>query len=142
MKFLLMIACTSGASNDTSSEGEVRGRKDTADTAPEPVYGCLRGNARDDYNVGEMNVPVRVFAPDTCEILAEGEGDVGGDFCVDGVPVGVVEVQVLYAAGRCDWWHGHIQQVAAVGDCETPATCIDLETLFECYGETPVCDTE
>jgi len=142
MNLLLIIACWGETSDDTSLQGEGRDHRDSVDTAPTPVYGCLRGSARDDYNVGEINVPVRVFAPDTCELLAEASGDVGGAFCVDGVPVGMVEVQVLYAEGRCNWWHGHVQHIAAVGDCETPTTCVDLETLFECYGDTPICETE
>ena len=138
---LLLLACEepSKTTDDTQDEGEPRQVEDTETVT---LYGCVRGNARDDYNIGEKNVAVRAFAPDTCDPAGETTGDLGGDFCLDQVPLGVVEVQVYYAEGRCVWWHGYPTQVGAEGDCTTPEVFVDLGTLFECYGETLVCDPD
>lgn len=136
---LLLLACTGPAPTDSEASGEPR---EVVDTAPEEtvVLGCITGNARDDYNLGEAYVAARAFSPDTCEQSSEAVGNLGGDFCLDKVPEGLVEVQVLYAAGRCDWWHGVSTSVVQEGDCGAPETCIDVGVLYECYGASPVCD--
>lgn len=137
---VLLLACGLESTKpvvDTNDDGEAR---PTDDTDTVTIQGCVFGNARDDYNIGEANVPVRAFLPDTCDLAGESVGDVGGDFCLDDLPVGVVEVQVTFDEGRCAWWHGYPTQITQEGDCTAPETCVDLGILAQCYGETPICE--
>jgi hypothetical protein len=141
MLALLLLACGKDASGPPdSAHSEHSGGDDSED--PPPVLGCIVGVARDDSNVGEPKAPVQAWSPGECELLSETETDLGGGFCLDGVRVGGVEVQVSHAAGRCAWVHSHTVLVEAEGDCSDLSTCLDVGTWFECYADTAVCGTE
>ena len=132
------LACGGEPSKDTPSVGET-GFSDTEAPEEAKVTGCVRGQLRDFMNAAFADADVRAVELERCTVLDEDSTFGDGSFCIENLPVFEnAELQVSFAE-RCTWPHALQVQPVAKGNCSQPSSCLELQTWFECEGNSISC---
>lgn len=135
---VVVLACGGEASKDVPPLGET-GFSDTNVVEEDKVTGCVRGQLRDFRNAAYSDALVRAVELERCTVLDEDSSFGDGSFCIENLPLQATsELQVSFVE-RCTWPHALEVQPIAQGSCAKPSTCAQLETWFECEGNSISC---
>ena len=136
--WLVLVACGGQSEKDTPVIQET-GSADTESVEETKVTGCVRGQLRDFRNAAYSDAVVRAVELDRCTVLDEDSSFGDGSFCIENLPVlENAELQVSFQE-RCTWPHALQVQPVGKGNCGQPSSCMELETWFECEGNSISC---
>ncbi len=136
----LGLVLVSGCGKTEDPSPKETGQTDTeVEEETTVVTGCVRGQLRDFKNAAYANAAVRAVELDFCQVLDEDSSFGDGSFCLENLPVlQNSELQVSFSE-RCTWAHALQVQPVAKGACNQPSSCTELETWFECEGNSISC---
>lgn len=136
--WLILAGCGGESGKDTPAVGET-GFSDTEDVEESKVTGCVRGQLRDFMNSAHADAVVRAVELERCTVLDEDSSFGDGSFCIENLPVlENAELQVSFVE-RCTWAHALQVQPVSQGNCGQPSSCMELQTWFECEGNSISC---
>ncbi len=125
------------ATSETDSGTDTTDTQET-DTIPSGPKGCVKGRLKDYDNHSGADLTVTAFYGDSCLEIDTVISAVDGKFCLDDLPVDH-EVQVVATfAKQCSWPHAKQVTATAAGTC-SEHDCLNVDSWFECEGETATC---
>ena len=132
-----LLGCGGESSKDAPQVWHTGGVDSEAEVVK--TTGCVRGQLRDFKNAAYANAVVRAVELEHCAVLDEESSFGDGSFCIENLPIlENAELQVSFVE-RCTWAHALQVQPVAKGNCDQPASCLELATWFECEGNSISC---